>query len=197
MENTKIARPWWMALALLAATVFIAAAAVMLLSVRQATATAPAATVLDARVSLQWQSQSEIEARFTARIAGDLDRLHESLLELAKVERVEDLPDPAAYGKTFEGHFLRTPRLVVDGRATDGWENVLRPLWEIVRGKTAVSLNYAWGTIEYVPYDKALRPPAEEDVDFRVRIKVGFSASPGDNILEGDLLHRRICEIGT
>ena len=195
MENTKMTRPWWMALALLAAIVFIAAAAVMLLSVRQATA--PEAPVGDARISLQWQAQSEIEARFAARIAGDLDVLHERLLELAKVERAEDLPDPAAYGKTFEGHFLRTPRLVVDGRATEGWENVLRPLWEIVRGKTAVSLNYAWGTIEYVPYDKVLRPPAEEDVDFRVGIKVGFSASPGDNILEGDLLHRRICEIGT
>jgi hypothetical protein len=198
MKDERVARSWGVSAAIVAAVVCIAAVAVALLSVQQMTklaAVSPAgATILSegADVAVRWQSQSYMEARFTAKIAEGKDYLKDKLMELADPEKE---PDLATWREAFKGHFLRMPRLIVDGEATEGWEDVLPKLREIVKGKSDIKIGFAWGMIEYVPYDKDKRPPAEDDVDFRVRIKVGFSASPGDNILEGELLHRRICDI--
>jgi len=148
----------------------------------------------DTPVSVQWQPQSFIEARFHARLAQDVKFLKKKLEDLAAEPAC---PDAGAWAKHFSNHFLKSPRLWADGELKEQWLDVLPKLYEIVKGSKDICVNFAWGIIDYVPYDNIKKPKPEEDVDFVFKIKVTFSASPGDNILEGELTHRRVCEIGS
>jgi hypothetical protein len=195
MQNERPARSWGIA------AVAVAAVAILLLilivsggiSVKSAAQTREG-KAKGAPVTLQWQPQSLIEARFHARLLQDVDILKERLDHLAGAQTC---PDPADWEKTFSNHFLKNPRLWADGNVTETWKDVLPELYKIVKGSKDVTVNFAWGVIEYVPYDRVKKPRPEEDVDFIFKIKVTFSASPGDNVLEGELSHRRVCEIGS
>ncbi len=190
MKNEKVTKSWGGAALAVAFLVLIASAGISLLSVAQ-TRESPAKAN---PVTVQWQPQSTIEARFHARLVHDMRFLKTKLEELAGQSVC---PDPDQWAKAFSGHFLKSPRLWADGELTQDWKEVLTKLHGLVRNSKDITVNFAWGMIEYVPFDKEKRPKPEEDVDFRMKIKVSFSASPGDNILEGELRHRRICEIGS
>jgi hypothetical protein len=188
MKDEKVTKSWGVAAALIAVVICVAAAAMSVWSLAQ-TRESPAK---NAPVTIQWQSQSDIEARFTAKLIEHHKYLKKKLEDLAVMSAPPDVP---AWQKLFNDHFLKTPRLWANGESTDGWQEVLPKLWGIVHGSKEIDIHFAWGMIEYVTYDKINRPKPEDDVDFRIKIKVTFSASPGDNILEGMLSHRRICVI--
>jgi hypothetical protein len=188
MKNEKMTRSWGVAAAMTAIVICIAAAGISVWSAAQ-TGQNPAK---NAPVTIQWQTQSDLEARFTTKIIEDNKFLKGQLEHLAGLS---ELPDLDQWQKQFGGHFLKVPQLWTNGKLYKGWKEVLPALHEIVRRSKDIEINFAWAMIEYVPYDKEKNLPAAEDIDFLIKIKVAFSASPGDNLLEGELSHRRICLI--
>jgi hypothetical protein len=188
MKDEKARKPWWVATVIVAGLVCLTAAGISVWSVAQPRESQAKTT----SVTIQWQPQSDLEARFHAKLVTDHKVLKKRLEKLAG-EPV--CPSPKAWQEFFKNHFLNNPRLWANGEWKEGWENIMLPLYNIVHKSEDIEVHFAWGMIEYVPYDKVKKPRPEDDVDFLVRIKVTFSASPGDNILEGTLRHRRICEI--
>ena len=188
MKNEKVTRTWGIATVIVGAVICIAAAALSITSAAQMREN-PAK---NPPVTIQWQSQSDLEARFTAKLIEDQKTLKGKLDYLAGLSTP---PDHGPWQKEFAGHFLKEPRLWANGEYFVGWEKVLPELHKIVRGSKDITIHFAWGMIEYVTYDHVKKPEAKDDVDFRIKVKVTFSASPGDNILEGSLSHRRVCLI--
>jgi len=185
MKNEKVTKSWGVAAALIAAVICIAAAAVAVWSVAQTRPGEPYAPPF----TIQWQPQSLLETRFAAKIIEDNKLLKTKLDELAhgKAKVTDD------WEKIFSTTYLKNPRLWTDKGWADGWPRVLPLLKEIVSGSAGVSLDSVSALIEYMEYAGAETPKA--DIDAVIRIKLTFSASPGDNILEGSLSHRRVCLI--
>jgi len=195
MQNEKQARPWGIVLMTVAGLAIL----FLVLMISGAVSVTSSAQTREIKaksssISVQWQPQSYIEARFHARLAHDVKILKKKLEELAAEPAC---PDPDAWAKHFANHFLKSPRLWADGELKEQWVDVLPRLYEIVKGSKDICVDFAWGMLEYVPYDNVKKPKPEEDVDFIFKVKVTFSASPGDNILEGALKHRRVSEIGS
>jgi hypothetical protein len=185
MKNEKITRSWGVATAIIAAVVCIAAAALWLATA----AKAQKGQECFPAVSIQWQSQSILETKFSARIIEDNRAIKAALQALAKNTGMTVDEMTTRLGKTY----LRSPRLWIDGAWKEGWEGVLPYLKKIVAGSTSISIDSISALVEYQTYAGA--KSVEEDVDARATVRMTFSASPGGNFIEGTLKHMRVCEI--
>ena len=83
----------------------------------------------------------------------------------------------------------------MNGKWIDEWPAVLDALKGIIHKDGRISITSVSAVIEYQTYDQVLKPGAAADIDARVTVTMTFSASPGDNILKGELKHSRVCEI--
>jgi hypothetical protein len=186
VNNEKVTKSWSVAVAIIAAIICIAGAALSITSVAKAQQTQPC----NPAVSVQWQPQSVLETMISARIIEDNKAIKNGLQALAKN------PDmtPEEMNKHIGNSYFAKPRLWVNGVWVEGLENVLPYLSKIVAGSTSISINTVSALVEYLPYAGAKTP--EEDDDARIRVRMTFSASPGDNITEGELCHRRVCTYG-
>ena len=185
MNSKRVTMSWSVAAAIFAALVCIAAAAVSALPVAQTRPGAPCPPL----VTIQWQPQTLLETRFAAKILEDNKLLKAKLDELAqgKVKSVDD------WVAAFQTTYLKEPSLWTGKTWEHGWAKILPLLKDIVSGSAGVSIDSVSALIEYKEFVKGT--PFEEDVDAVCRIKTTFSASPGDNILEGLLRHQRPCII--
>jgi hypothetical protein len=146
-------------------------------------------------MNVQWQPQSIIETKLVARILENNKFLISKLDELASQPTQPTEKDVQTWMAEFKNTYLRSPRLWSDKEGGREWGQVLPALWRIVHGSKDITITSISAMIEYIPYDQVAAPAAKDDVDAIIRIRVTFSASPGDNVLEGDLKHRRVCEI--
>jgi hypothetical protein len=186
MNNEKVTKSWGVAVAILAAIVCVAAAALAITSVARAQQNRPC----NPSISVQWQPQSILETMLSARLAEDNSAIRDGFQALAKNPKLAVADMERYLGNTF----LKTPRLWVNGVWEEGWEKVLPHLSKILAGSTSISINTVSALVEYQPYAGAERP--ELDIDAKIKVRMTFSASPGDNIMEGDLCHRRVCTYG-
>ena len=62
-----------------------------------------------------------------------------------------------------------------------------------IKGSHGITIDAISGIIEY---KERGNQGNDTEIDAVIKITVTFSASPGGNILEGELLHRRICTWG-
>jgi hypothetical protein len=187
MESSRATRSWGTAALILAAVVCVAAAALSVTTVARAqTGQAGCPSVI-----IQWQPQSVLETMFRARILEDNKAIMNGLRILA------DHPETTAdQMKRLVGHtYLKTPHLWVNGKWIDDWPDVLDALKGILHKDSQIAINSVSAVIEYQTYDQVLKPGAAADIDARVTVTMTFSASPGDNILKGELKHSRVCEI--
>jgi hypothetical protein len=141
------------------------------------------------RVTIQWQPQTLLETRFADKILEDNKLLKAKLDDLAqgKVKSVDD------WAAAFRMTYLKEPSLWTGKTREHGWTKILPLLKNIVSGSAGVSIDSVSALIEYKPFIEGT--PFEKDVDAVCRIKVAFSASPGNNVLEGSLCHQRPCII--
>jgi hypothetical protein len=174
-----------MAVAIIAAIVCIAAAALSITALARAQQTPPCCPA----VVVQWQPQSILETKFTARILEDNKAILNGLQAFAKNPQLTPGDMMAYVGNTY----LKTPRLWTKEGWIDGWEKVLPLLKKIILQGSHPAIGSVSAVIEYVPYAGAREPAS--DIDARATVRMTFSASPGDNILGGALCHSRICEI--
>jgi hypothetical protein len=181
----RITRSWGVATAVIAAIVCIAAAALTLTSLAKAQQTPPCIPA----ATIQWQPGSILEAKFLAHITEDGRAVLNGLQALAKNPGLTPDDMMKYVGTTF----LKVPRLWTKTGWIEGWDNVLKELKTIVRPGSQPVITSVSATIEYLPYDGISKPDA--DIDAVARIRLTFSASPGDNILAGELKHSRVCEI--
>ncbi len=191
MNNEKVTRSWGVAVAIVAAIIGVAAAALSITSMAKAQQTQPGY----APMSVQWQPQSLIETKLVARILKNNEFLKTKLDKLAEQPTEPTEKDIQTWKDEFKNTYLGAPRLWGDKEGGRDWALVLPALWRIVRGSKDISITSISAMIEYVPYDQVAAPAAKDDVDAIIRIRVTFSASPGENVLEGELKHRRVCEI--
>jgi hypothetical protein len=185
MDNARVTRTWGVAVAIVAATVCIAAAALSVTSsarAQQSPACCPA-------VIIQWQQGSVLETMFSARVAEDNKNIQNGFQAFAKNPNLTPAEMMTYVGNTY----LNTPHLWTKAGWVDGWEDVLPLLKPILSHSDHISINTVSVLIEYQPYAGAKNPM--EDIDARATVRMTFSASPGDNILKGELKHSRICEI--
>lgn len=187
MESSKATRSWGTAALILAAVVCIAAAALSVTNAARAQ-TGPACCP---SVIIQWQPQSVLETMFRARILEDNKSIMNGLQALA-IDPGLPLPKMMEY----VGHtYLKAPHLWMNGKWIDEWPAVLDALKGIIHKGSRISINSVSAVIEYQTYDQALKLGAAADIDARATVTMTFSASPGDNILKGELKHSRVCEI--
>jgi hypothetical protein len=187
MESSKATRSWGTAALILTAVVCIAAAALSVTNVARAqTGQACCPSVI-----IQWQPQSVLETMFRARILEDNKAIMNGLQALAKNPGLT-VPEMMEY---VDKTYLKTPHLWMNGKWIDEWPAVLDALKGILHKDALISINSVSAVIEYQTYDQVLKPGAASDIDALVTVTMTFSASPGDNILKGELKHRRVCEI--
>lgn len=185
MEHVKIARSWWAAVLVLA----VAAVAVALVFWISSPATAQMGQPSLPAVVVQWQPQSILETKFAARVAEDNVVVLGVLRDLAAGKDLTADEMASRLAKTY----LAKPRLWTAQGLAEGWEGVLKGLKAVIARGSQVCLQSASALIDYRPYAEAATP--KEDIDAVATVRVAFSASPGDNILEGQLLHSRLCPI--
>ncbi len=185
MDNVKVAKTWGAAAAIIAAIMCVVAAALGV--------TAPAGgqqgQPCSPAVVIQWQPQSILETKLSARIIEDNKAILNGLQALAKDPRLTEKDMMGYLGNTY----LRTPRLWTKDGWVEGWANVLPKLKVIIARDSRPVINAVSALIEYRPYAGAKTPA--EDIDALVTVRMTFSASPGDNILTGRLQHSRPCPI--
>jgi len=186
MENSKITKSRGVAAAIVAAIVFIAAAALTISTPAKAQTSRP---VLPA-VVVQWQPQSILETKFAARVNEDNGIILGALNKLAK-KRTKALETEAT--NDLKKTYLKTPKLWKDGGWVEGIDPVFSELKNIISQGSVPQITSVSIVIEY--QTKAGITDINNDIDAIARIRVTFSASPGGNILEGTLKHRRICDI--
>ena len=136
------------------------------------------------RVNISWRAQSILESKFIARVIED----NEGILRAFKG------------GKGLEeglaGTYLKKLRVWKDTeREWIGGKEAFVALAELLKGMNpdTLSIDSISIVIDYQPYAGAAS--AETDVDAVATVRMTFSASPGGNIVEGELLHRRVCPI--
>ncbi len=187
MESSKATRSWGTAALILAAVVCIAAAALSVTNAARAQ-TGPSCCP---SVIIQWQPQSVLETMFRARILEDNKAIMNGLQALAIIP---DLTVAENDGSD-RPYVSQAPHLWMNGKWIDEWPAVLDALKGIIHKDSRISINSVSAVIEYQTYDQVLKPGAAADIDARVTVTMTFSASPGDNILKGELKHSRVCEI--
>jgi len=186
MENTKVTRSWGVAVAIIAAVVCIAAAALTFTTVAKAQigqAALPAVVV-------QWQPQSILETKFAARVNEDNAIIVKALNRLAG-ERSEKLEKEVM--ADLKRTYLKAPKIWKDGGWIEGFEPVFSKLKDIITRGSVPQITSVSIVIEYLATTG--ETDQHKDIDARAAVRVTFSASPGDNILEGTLKHSRVCEI--
>lgn len=178
MERGNITRTWGIAFIIILAIVGLVVAFLLVSAPSRAQAAMPAGP----SISVQWRAQSILESKFIARVIEDNKKI------------------AAAFGKTlrpeeaFQGTYLQKLRIWDnDKREWRTGEDAYRAFAEIVKDPKAFSVDSISIVIDYQPYAGAAS--AETDVDAVATVRITFSSSPGDNIAEGDLLHRRLCPI--
>ncbi len=186
MENTKVTRSWGLAVAVLAAVVCVAAAALTISTM------AKAQTVRQAlpAVVVQWQPQSILETMFVAKVNEDNAIILKALNTLAG-ERTEAQEKEAI--NALKRTYLKTPKIWKDGGWVEGFEPVFSKLKDIITRGSVPQITSVSVVIEYLATTG--ETDQRKDIDARATVRVTFSASPGDNILEGTLKHSRVCDI--
>jgi hypothetical protein len=146
-------------------------------------------------IDIEWQPKTLLENRIVARIRHEVRKLRDELVILAGVE---GKPLTSEIKKEWKDKFkethLKNPRFWKLGAGwKSGWDESLDIIHETVYRSTEITITSISAIIEYKELGDA--KTIEDDVDAIIKIRVTFSASPGDNVLEGDLLHRRVCPI--
>jgi hypothetical protein len=188
MNKGKVVRAWGAAAAVIAAGAGVAAIGALVWCGAPSAARAQSLPA----VSVQWQPQTLLETRVVAKVIEDGKLLKAELDKLARKPGVPDNEYKKAWKERFRDTHLSDPRFWTGSGWKQGWEDALEDIYGRVKDSPAVSIDALSAVIEYKEYagnDK------DQDIDAIIRIRVVFSASPGDNILEGELCHRRICEI--
>ena len=191
MEKVNFLGRWGTAAALLGGVVCLAAAGGLMLCSGPATAIGQSASMPP--VSIQWQPQSTLEKLATAKIIEDAKLLK---IELDKLAKKTDSPDDAykkAWKEKFDKIHLRNPRYWVEKEWKTGWDEILGPMHGKIKGSAGISINAISGIIEY---KERGNQEIDTEIDAVIKITVIFSASPDDNILEFELMHRRVCTWG-
>jgi len=190
MEKAQVIKGWGTAATVSAMVVCLAAVGVLVLCGAQRTAGA-AGTGMPP-VSIQWQPQSTLEKLVVAKILEDGKFLKS---ELDKLARKTDKPDDTykkAWKDKFKSSHLNNPKFWTGTEWKKGWDDILEPMHEKIKGSSGVSIDALSGAIEY---KERANQGSETEIDAMIKITVFFSASPGGYILEGELLHRRVCQI--
>ena len=185
MEKGNIARTWGFAAALVLAIVAVAVVFLVVASPAKVQASPECCP----SVTVQWRPQSILETKFAARVAQDNEAIKNGLQALAKNPGMSREDMLKYVGNTY----FKNPRFWTKSGWVEGWDAILPLLGEVVHGSPAISINTVSVVIDYQPFAGAKTP--EEDIDAIATIRMTFSASPGDNIMEGTLLHRRVCPI--
>lgn len=183
MENSKLTRTWGVAAVIIAAVVILAAAGLWLTTPAKAQPDQPCCPT----VTVQWQPQSVLESVVSARIIEDNKAILNGLQALAKNQHLTET-DMMSY---VQNTYLRTPRLWTHEGWVEGWPNVLSRLAAILTPESHPVITSVSALIIYQPYAGAKTPA--EDIDARIRVRMTFSASPGNNIIEGLMCHSRPC----
>jgi len=185
MNNEKVTRTWGVAAAIIAAIVCIAAAALWLTTA----AKAQQGQECFAPVSIQWQSQSILETKFTVKILEDNRAILNGLQAFVKNPDMT-VDDMMKYvGNTY----LKMPRFWTKEGWVEEWVNVLPKLKEVFTHDSHPIITSVTALIEYQAYAGA--KSVEQDIDARATVRITFSASPDGKILEGTLKHSRVCVI--
>ncbi len=97
----------------------------------------------------------------------------------------------------FRCTYLKEPRLYVgSGKPLEGWKEVLPELRKLATKYRSFARRNTKVKPDYLFYDRAGRPASEYDKDFKLTIRFDLEFGPdNDPPMEGDLFHRRICEI--
>lgn len=185
MENVKAVRTWFVALLILAVVVGAVALFLWISSPAAAQLSKPPLPA----VVVQWRPQSILETMFSARIAKDNRDILAALQALATNRELTGQDMAGKLANTY----LRTPQFWTGSGWVEGWEKVLPKLKDVIAEGSLVSITSVSALIEYRAYAGAATPAA--DIDAVATVRVTFSASPGDNVLEGKLDHSRICDI--
>jgi hypothetical protein len=193
MDKANVIKRWGMAAALLGVVVCLAAAGVLVLRNVQLTAMAQSAPMPP--VNFQWQPNSHLEKLAAGKIIDDAKFLKKELDGLTKWA---DKPTPqqkAEWKTRFEkaNSHLKDPRYWDGKEWKQGWVNILEMIYEKIKTKPEVTIESISAVIEY---RERGTQDCDTEIDAVIRITVIFSASPVNNILEGELLHRRICTWG-
>ncbi|NTV79947.1 MAG: hypothetical protein HGA24_00780 [Candidatus Aminicenantes bacterium] len=191
MEKVNVTRRWGMAAALLGVVVCLAAVGVLVLYNGPPTAMAQSTSMPP--VSIQWQPQSTLEKLAVAKILEDDKFLKSELDKLAKRTNPPDKPYKDAWKEKFKKTHLNNPRYWTGTEWKTGWDDILEPMHAKIKGSHGITIDAISGIIEY---KERGNQGSDTEIDAVIKITVTFSASPGGNILEGELIHRRVCTWG-
>lgn len=99
--------------------------------------------------------------------------------------------------KIFQNTYLKNPKLYVDGgKPIEGWDKVLPELKKMIEKYGSISRGNTNVDLTYQSYDAVKSPTPANDVDFVLTIRTDLAFAPDmDPPIEGELFHRRICEI--
>jgi hypothetical protein len=178
MERVTITRTWGIAAVIILAIIGLVAAFLLVSGPSRMQAAQPQAPAITA----QWRAQSILESKFTARVIEDNKRIK------AMFEKGQP-PEEA-----FKGTYLQKLRIWNDAKRE--WlsgGDAIAAFKSIVQDPKALSIDSISIAIEYTPYVEGTS--LETDVDAVATVRITFSASPAENIGEGELLHRRVCTI--
>jgi hypothetical protein len=178
MEKVNITRTWGIAAIVILAIIGFVAAFLLVSAPARMQAAMPGAVAITA----QWKAQSILESKFIARVIEDNKGIKEKFEKGA-------VPEEA-----FKGTYLQKLRIwnndkrewIVGGDAYAAFKT-------IVTNPKTLCIDSISIAIEYMPYVEGAS--LETDVDAVATVRITFSASPGENIGEGELLHRRVCPI--
>jgi len=188
MKKANGARAWGAPATVFAAVVCIVAMGALVWCGAQTAAVAQSMPT----VSVQWQPQTLLETRVVAKIVEDSKFLKAELDKLARKTGDPDDDYKKAWKEKFKDTHLNNPRFWTETGWKKGWDEALGEIYTRIKGRPAVSIDALSAVIEYREYAGNEKT---SDIDAIIRTTVAFSASPGDNILEGELCHRRVCEI--
>lgn len=199
MKKPNVLRDWRLMTPIMVAVICVTAMAVSMCDKEEPEAAAHAMLPSMAQelppVDIQWQPKTLLENRIVAKIRQEVGKLRDELVYLAGVEQ-KPLSDE--FKKTWKNKFkethLKDPRYWKLGEGwKSGWDESLDIIHDTVYQSTDIMITSISAVIEYK--ELAGAKTIEDDIDAFIKIRVTFSASPGDNVLEGDLLHRRVCPI--